>query len=58
MGFDKDDTRRVVNVSKRTTKVNLGMVLAVLLFFAAAGVVVWAFWEEPARAVETGPGAE
>jgi hypothetical protein len=33
-----------VNVHKRTTKVNLGIVIGVGAFFAAMAGVVWWFW--------------
>lgn len=55
MGFDKDDSGPVVNVSKRTTKVNIAMVVGVLLFFVAAGLVVWALWADPASVSEPVP---
>jgi len=32
MSFDKDDGRPVMNVHKRTTKVNIWMVVAVVAF--------------------------
>lgn len=40
MGLDKDDPTPPVDVKKRTTKVNIWMVIAILLFFAIAGAVV------------------
>ena len=33
-----------VNVHKRTTKVNLSIVIGLALFFAAMAAVVWWFW--------------
>jgi len=43
MGFDQNDHRPIINVHKRTTKVNLWMVAAVLVFFIAGGVMIWVF---------------
>lgn len=40
MGFDKNDDGPVVNVQKRTTKVNLWMAVLVLLFLVAGGVAI------------------
>jgi hypothetical protein len=48
MGFDKDDSRPLVHTERRTTKVNLWMVAGILLFFAAAGIVVWILARNPA----------
>jgi hypothetical protein len=50
MGFDKNDPRPVVNPAKRTTKVNLAIVIGVVAFFVVAGLVVWALWADPSRA--------
>lgn len=47
MGLDKDDPRPPVDLSKRTTKVNIWMVVGILVFFAIAGIVTWALWENP-----------
>ena len=35
-----------MNVHKRTTKVNLSVVIAVLLFFAVTFSIVWWLWAE------------
>lgn len=43
MGFDQDDQRPIMNVHKRTTKVNLWMVVGVLLFFVAGGLLIWLY---------------
>lgn len=43
MGFDKNQPGPVVNVHKRTTKVNLWMVAAVLVFLAAGSLLIWVF---------------
>lgn len=40
MGLDKDDPTPPVDVTKRTTKVNISMVIAIILFFAVAGAVI------------------
>lgn len=49
MGFDKDDPRPLMDVKKRTTKVNLLMVVAILGFLVVAGVVTVALWRHPAQ---------
>ncbi len=54
MGFDKDDTRPVMDVQKRTTKVNISMVIGVLLFFIVAGIVVWALVIRPSAGGDAG----
>jgi hypothetical protein len=41
MGFDQNQPGPVVDVHKRTTKVNLWMVGAVLLFLAAGVILIW-----------------
>jgi hypothetical protein len=43
MGFDQNDPRPIINVHKRTTKVNLWMVVGVLFFFIVGGLAVWVF---------------
>ena len=43
MGFDQNQPGPIVNVHKRTTKVNLWMVVAVLVFLAAGTVLIWVF---------------
>ncbi len=43
MGFDQDDPRPIMNVHKRTTKVNLWMVAAVVVFFVVGGAMVWLY---------------
>ena len=40
MGLDKDDPTPPVDVKKRTTKVNISMVIAILLFFVVAAAVL------------------
>jgi hypothetical protein len=47
MGLDKDDPRPPVALHKRTTKVNIWMVVAILAFFVVAGLVTWALWQDP-----------
>lgn len=48
MGFDKDSTLPLVNPHKKTTKVNLVMVLAVVVFLlCSAGVVIWLSHSRP-----------
>lgn len=41
MAFDQNDQRPIMNVHKRTTKVNLWMVVGVLLFFVGGGLLIW-----------------
>ena len=43
MGFDQNDPRPIVNVHKRTTKVNIWMVVGVSLFFAFGALAIWLF---------------
>jgi hypothetical protein len=40
MGFDQNDPRPIINVHKRTTKVNIWMAVAVLVFFAVGGLLI------------------
>jgi hypothetical protein len=40
MGLDKDDPTPPVDVKRRTTKVNIAMVIAIILFFVVAGAVI------------------
>jgi hypothetical protein len=49
MGLDKNDPTPPVNFKKRTTKVNVAIVISVLLFFVIAGVVVIALFQEPEK---------
>ena len=42
MGFDQDDPRPIMNVHKRTTKVNIWMV-GVLAFFVMGGLLIWMY---------------
>ena len=44
MGFDKNDKGPLFFLRRWTTEVNLGMAIAVILFFALAGGVVWYFF--------------
>jgi hypothetical protein len=45
MSIEKESTGfPEVNVHKRTTKVNLGIVIGVAGFFAAMAGVIWWFW--------------
>lgn len=42
MGFDKDDSRPIIQPSKKTTQVNFVMVGAVLVFLLlGAGAIIW-----------------
>jgi hypothetical protein len=40
MGFDKNDGAPIVETAKKTTKVNVIMVLAVVVFFLIGGIVI------------------
>jgi hypothetical protein len=42
MGFDKNDPVPIVQPAKRTTKVNISMIVAVVVFFIIAGIgIAW-----------------
>jgi hypothetical protein len=42
MGFDKNDPRPIVQPAKRTTKVNISLIVGVLIFFiVGAAAIVW-----------------
>jgi hypothetical protein len=42
MGFDKNDPRPIVEPAKKTTKVNISLILGVLLFLAiGVGGILW-----------------
>ena len=43
MGFDQDDPRPIMNVHKRTTKVNIWMVVGVLAFFLMGELLIWMY---------------
>ena len=47
MGLDKNDPAPPVDFKKRTTKVNIAIVVSVVLFFVIAGIVVIALFQEP-----------
>jgi hypothetical protein len=49
MGLDKGDPTPPVDFKKRTTKVNISVIVAVLVFFAVAGIVVIALWQAPEK---------
>jgi hypothetical protein len=45
MSIEKESTGLPeVNVHKRTTKVNLSIIVGVVIFFVTMGAVVWWFW--------------
>lgn len=48
MGLDKDDPRPPVALHQRTTKVNIWMVVAILVFFALTALVTRGLWANPA----------
>jgi len=43
MGFDQNDSQPIIHPRRRATRVNLWMVLAVLVFLAAGGALIWVF---------------
>ena len=43
MGFDQNDPRPIINVHKPATKVNLWMVVGVLVFLLAGGLLIWLY---------------
>jgi hypothetical protein len=47
MPFDLENQSPVVNVKRRTTKVNISIVVGVLLFFIAAAIVTWRISTRP-----------
>jgi hypothetical protein len=49
MGLDKNDSTPPVDFKKRTTKVNIGVIVAVVVFFIAAGIVVFALAQRPEK---------
>ncbi len=50
MGFDKDSNQPVVQMQKRTTKVNVVIIVAVVAFFLIGAVAVMWFWLHPPQA--------
>lgn len=50
MGFDQNSDLPLIQPRKRTTKVNIGMVIGVLLFFVIGGVVLAWFYRNPEEA--------
>ena len=49
MGLDKNDPRPSVDLQKRSTKVNISIVAAVIVFLLLASIVVFALHREPAK---------
>ena len=47
MGFDQNSNQPVVQVQKRTTKVNIGIIIGVILFFLIGAAAVMWFWLHP-----------
>lgn len=60
MSFDKDrqSPDKIVEVRKRTTKVNIAVAIGVLLFLAVGGWVVWSVTRNPPQnpGEVSGPG--
>lgn len=48
MGFDQNDPRPIVNVRKKTTQVNVWMVIALVMFFVAGALAIWIYSSLPA----------
>jgi len=40
MGFDQNDAKPIIDPAKRTTKVNIGVAVGVLLFLAIGAVAI------------------
>jgi hypothetical protein len=40
MGFDQNDARPIIQPAKKETKINIGMVVAVILFFVLGGIAI------------------
>jgi hypothetical protein len=40
MGFDQNDPQPIIQPAKKTTKVNIWMVIAVVLFFVLGGLAM------------------
>jgi hypothetical protein len=51
MAFDRNDTVPSVNPKKRTTKVNFGVIIGVILFFAVAAGAIVHFTRNPENTV-------
>ena len=44
MGFDKNSPQPLVQPQKKTTKVNISMIIGILLFFVAGGFAIrWVY---------------
>jgi hypothetical protein len=43
MGFDQNDDQPIIHVHRKATRVNLWMVVGVLGFLAAGGLLIWVF---------------
>jgi hypothetical protein len=44
MGFDQNDNQPIVVPAKRTTKVNIGIIVGVLVFFVIGGLGIAWIW--------------
>ena len=40
MGFDKNDPRPIMQPAKKETKINIGMVVGVIVFFIIGGIAI------------------
>jgi hypothetical protein len=52
MGFDKDSSKPVVNLHKKTTQFNVWMVIGVLAFLIVMGLVAHHIRQHPQKAVQ------
>jgi len=57
MGFDKNSSRPLVIWRKWTTEINLGMVIAVFVFFVAGALLIF-FWERKSAAAAPAPSGD
>jgi len=54
MDIKHDEPKISVNVHRRTTQLNMWIIVAVLVFFAAGVFIVWRQFRDPADTVEEG----
>jgi hypothetical protein len=47
MGFDQNSNQPVVQMQKRTTKVNVGIIVGVIVFLVVGAAAVMWFWLHP-----------
>ena len=49
MGLEKDDSTPPVDLGQRTTKVNISIAIAMIVFFTVAGFVLFALRDDPEK---------